>query len=1838
MEAKSYLKIFDVNIDAGENVSFPIPGYLTPPQIATAYNIPASTGAGIKVGIISLGGGFLQSDLNASMAAMGLTAPTVTQVLLNGATGTFNTGTSSLENTLDIYCVAGMVPGATITLYITTSSTTTAAWNGAFQQAVTDGCDVITHSWGAPELYGDFCASAFANAATANIPILVASGDAGSDNGNGSSEGTQYPASSAGVIAVGGTRLVLNTSTNTRLSETLDSGDPAFGSTWGGGGGISSFITLPSFQSGLTYETYNTSTRVTGTPTALPRRGVPDISAPMNAYIMYFNGTLTGVGGTSAAAPVMAGMIARLKALTGKALSSAAYNALFYANTGSFYDITTGTNATEIANGYAATVGWDAASGLGSPNGGNLLSNITPYTYELNVSYGANANQYVNLYVPSTTPKGTILHIHGGAWVATTSATGPSPTDPTVGDGVAQALASAGYAVINMQYRDRTAGAGGGLDSTGTTPGDILDVAKVLSLCLDSTAATTAGGQWPTINTYISNHGGLVVGGGSAGGHLTISGVCYYGTSSGKWPKAAISYEGPLNLDYFTTATNYFDPYIRSTIVDQYIHTGLESDQQLASPFYQYGTQIGEGGAPAPGPWFNAVNTSSCKFFFIHNENDTLVPLDTVAPTIESFATYNSTNTVITRIIEGPPRGDFDGFSPITNKGTLTSTSQLPSSGNTLGDMYSLPNGTWVYNNGTYVGDSVYPASVNGFTLWFQHNTVTSEQQVILDAANVIFGALTLSPSSLPQGIVDTNKFVKLTTGGQNVSYSQQFTAGGGSPPYVYSICQGVLPAGVILNPSTGLLSGTPTNCGMYTFAVRAVDAKGASVRQHYQLTITSSASTTNQFTNLTHGQDVVFSGYRYPRSFWHDQYSPGIGQDFLNSYISDSTNLNSDFSAKHLYVVDEIHWAGANIYKPTGTDLQAICDYWRSKGISPGVGITPAAEQGYGGFTPVSTATILADAIIADWVALDPYLYTSSIAYYNSGTTTINQTTINNTIAGLISWTQGWINRLAPYNVKVSLITQGIREIPMPLNYVNQYLAQQYSTFNSSNIFARTAFPYKVLQALEKYEFVDVDVSSYVTQYPFFSSDDTLSSLTISNGTLSPSFSSTITSYSTTINSSVATSITVTPTANQQNATITLTTQTSFSGPIGPFIPVVSGSASQPINLVYNGSTPIGIEVTAQNGINTQTYQISVYQPGSSDATLDTLTVSNGALSPSFVSTVTSYTVSVVNAITSISLTPTVHDPRATVTVGGNPVTSGSPSPSIPLSVGDNTIVITVTSGDGVHSNSYIIVVTRGPVLSSDASLSALTLSTGVLSPTFSPGTNSYTSSVSNSVSSVFITAIVTQANATMTVNGNQILSGVPSVPINLNTGTNVLTIIVTAQDGITIDTYTVVITRATPGLSSDASLSSLSLSSGLLNPTFSSSVTGYTDAVSNSVTSVTIIPVVNQANATIKINGNAATSGVASSPFLLNVGNNTITVVVTAQDGTTTKTYTIIVNRASTTSNDATLAGLSISSGSLTPAFASTVTSYTVAVTGTVSSVVLTPIVNESHATVQINGTLVNSGSNSNPIVISTGSNTITCIVTAQDGTTKLTYTIIVSRPSTDAYLSNLFVSNCFLTPQFNSTITSYITTSTNIGSVTITPTAEQTSSSITVNGTLVASGVASNPITLSTGSFTTATIFVTAQDGVTTNAYIVSIDYEVIAEYTITADVPSVNEGGTVNFTVTTPATPDNTTLYWNNIGSFNGSRFSDGINSGTVVIVSNTGVFGKTITADQRTDGITSIVMSLSTSTSSVAVATSNPVVVNDTSTTPVEDVYWNTSTGFLGTLTELVPVIIQLIQN
>lgn len=202
-----------------------------------------------------------------------------------------------------------------------------------------------------------------------------------------------------------------------------------------------------------------------------------------------------------------------------------------------------------------------------------------------------------------------------------------------------------------------------------------------------------------------------------------------------------------------------------------------------------------------------------------------------------------------------------------------------------------------------------------------------------------------------------------------------------------------------------------------------------------------------------------------------------------------------------------------------------------------------------------------------------------------------------------------------------------------------------------------------------------------------------------------------------------------------------------------------------------------------------------------SSVATLAGLSLSAGSLSPAFASGTTVYAASVGNAVSSLTVSPTVTDSGATVQVNGSTVASGSASAAISLGVGTNTVTVVVTASDGRTTKTYTVVVTRAAAtLSSDATLSALTLSAGSLSPAFAATTSSYTATVANSVSSLTVSATLA-GSGSLKVNGSTVSSGAASGSIALSVGSNTVTVVVTAADGVSTQTYTLTVTRSAAG-----------------------------------------------------------------------------------------------------------------------------------------------------------------------------------------------------------------------------------------------------------------------------------------------------------------------------------------------------------------------------------------------------------------------------------------------------
>jgi len=352
-------------------------GPLTASQVASFYKFPAGTdGTGQTIAIIELGGGYTAGDLDSYFSGLGLATPTVTAVGVDSGSNSPGQPADG-EVELDIEVAGAVAPGATQVVYF--APNTDQGFIDAISQAVhaSPTPTVVSISWGGPEdswspQSRSAMDSAIADAAVLGTTVCVAAGDNGSSDDPKTQTGVHcdFPASSPHALACGGTKLVGDVSTFTITSEVV--WNELANKEGAGGGGVSeAFTSVPAWQ--------QTAGVAQATGVANPGRGVPDVAGnadPETGYLVVVDGHQQPIGGTSAVAPLWAGLIARLAQATGKKFGL--LQPLIYAGVTpgtavpGFYDIVSGNNGA-----YKAVPGWDACTGLGSPNGEALLTRLS---------------------------------------------------------------------------------------------------------------------------------------------------------------------------------------------------------------------------------------------------------------------------------------------------------------------------------------------------------------------------------------------------------------------------------------------------------------------------------------------------------------------------------------------------------------------------------------------------------------------------------------------------------------------------------------------------------------------------------------------------------------------------------------------------------------------------------------------------------------------------------------------------------------------------------------------------------------------------------------------------------------------------------------------------------------------------------------------------------------------------------------------------------------------------------------------------------------------------------------------------------------------------------------------------------------------------------------------------------------------------------------------------------------------------------------------------------------------------------------------------------------------
>ena len=512
--------------------------------------------------------------------------------------------------------------------------------------------------------------------------------------------------------------------------------------------------------------------------------------------------------------------------------------------------------------------------------------------------------------------------------------------------------------------------------------------------------------------------------------------------------------------------------------------------------------------------------------------------------------------------------------------------------------------------------------------------------------------------------------------------------------------------------------------------------------------------------------------------------------------------------------------------------------------------------------------------------------------------------------------------------------------------------------------------------------------------------------------------------------------SIAISATPNHSGATVAIETGGALTDANTNWVVDADGV----VNLSV-GSNNILIEVTAENG-STSNYFLVINRAlalASDDATLsafnlgDTITVS-----PDFDPDVTSYTALVPNNITgevtvTATTTDTNSDPPPAVDLASDKDSTIGSNNVVDLSAGVNVITAKVTAADFETTKTYTLTVTFAAAnASDDTKLSALMVGGESVDVSDFIANNTgddvvdYSTGVANGVNSIAISATPNHSGATVAIKTGVTIGADPVGTVDADgmvdlvigeDGVNNILIEVTAENGITVSDYFLVITRALANASSNAKLESLTLSSITISPVFSDDIVMYSADIPDNIAATTItatgasvdagrigadaatsVVVTSDRDDDIGMNA-GATANIAEHTIILSPGANVITIVVTAADYETMETYTVRVTRG--VSNDATLSSLSLMDSDgmaidlmdmdgMTVDFASDTMMYYADVDAGVDMINVMATATDSDATVSGDGA----------VSLDVGENTITVTVTAEDGTTTMTYTVMVTR----------------------------------------------------------------------------------------------------------------------------------------------------------------------------------------------------------------------------------------------
>ncbi|RRB00020.1 beta strand repeat-containing protein, partial [Larkinella rosea] len=560
--------------------------------------------------------------------------------------------------------------------------------------------------------------------------------------------------------------------------------------------------------------------------------------------------------------------------------------------------------------------------------------------------------------------------------------------------------------------------------------------------------------------------------------------------------------------------------------------------------------------------------------------------------------------------------------------------------------------------------------------------------------------------NAVPAGPTVSNPAVTTATVG--AGFSRNFTAASGMTPYSYSVASGSLPNGVTLS-TTGVLSGTATESGSFTITVRATGSNGCSgVGSAYILTV-GDAPSADLFINKTDGVASVIPGVPTTYTITVGNAGP---QAVTGATVTDifpvsitSVAWTATFSGGASGTASGTGNINQSVAMPVGSSVtyQAVC---ATNPASTGMLTNTATVTSPGGITDPNPDNSSA----TDVNALTPEAdLTFSLSGSPNPVAAGNRLTYTGQASNNGPSTAGSVQVSIPLSTSItffSLSAPGGWSCTTPSVGTTGTVSCSQASFPTGGTASFTLVVTTAPGSAGSTLITSATISSGTTDgnpnnngasvnTPIVSGNANLSNLTLNPGSLSTAFFASVVNYSATVGNSTS-NLTVTPTAENSNATILV----RVNG--GSYSPVTSGTASDPLALTV-GTNPIDVQVTAEDGVTTKTYQIIVTR-GIETPLISTQPVSQTVCSSSPVS----FSVSAENATSyrwQRSNDNTFNFPS---NLGNSGVYSGADTP-----------MLTISSVSGLDGQYFRCVVSNeGGSTNSDAiRLTVTTLPTAVIS-----------------------------------------------------------------------------------------------------------------------------------------------------------------------------------------------------------------------------------------------------------------------------------------------------------------------------------------------------------------------------------------------------------------------------------------------------------------------------------------------------------------------------------------